>query len=299
MRKFVTIMSLVLFSVALLLPTAEAAPGVSVGAKNFTEQYVVGNLISLLLEANGFDVKEMFGVGSNIAREGLKTGQTDMYAEYTGTAWLNYLNHDEQITDPVELYQQVKQEDLEKNNIVWLDRFPLNNTYALAINKEDVSKYGESISQIAEYVNAHPGEVKFGSNHEFFERPDGFFGMTEAYAMNVEENDVAIMDTGLTYESVADGKINVAMVFATDGKLKKFGLQVLEDDKNFFPVYNLCVTIRKETLDEYPEIERILQPLAELLDNETIQGLNYRVDAEEIPAKIVAKEFLETHDLLK
>ncbi|MDY0091869.1 MAG: glycine betaine ABC transporter substrate-binding protein [Candidatus Vecturithrix sp.] len=299
MRKFVTIMSLVLLSVTLLLPIAEAAPKVSVGAKNFTEQYVVGNLISLLLKANGFDVKEVFGVGSTIAREGLKTGQTDLYAEYTGTAWLNYLNHDEQITEPVELYQKVKQEDLEKNEIVWLDRFPLNNTYALAIKKEDVSIYGTSISQLAEYVNAHPGEVKFGSNHEFFERPDGFFGMTKAYGMNVSENVVAIMDTGLTYESVASGQINIAMVFATDGKLKKFGLQVLDDDKNFFPVYNLCVTIRQEILDQYPGIQTILQPLAELLDNETIQELNYRVDAEEIPAKIVAKEFLEKHNLLK
>lgn len=299
MRKCVTIISLVLISAVFLLPTVEAAPRVTVGAKNFTEQYVVGNLISLLLEANGFNVKEMFGVGSKIAREGLKTGQTDMYAEYTGTAWLNYLNHDEKITDPDELYRKVKQEDLEKNNIVWLDRFPLNNTYALAIKQEDVEKYGESVSQLAEYVNAHPGEVNFGSNHEFFERPDGFFGMTEAYEMNVTEDDVALMNTGVTYESVADGKIDVAMVFATDGKLKKFGLHVLKDDKNFFPVYNLCVCIRKDTLDEYPEIEGVLQPLAELLDNATIQEMNYRVDAEEIPAKIVAEQFLEEKGLLE
>ncbi len=80
--------------------------------------------------------------------------------------------------------------------------------------------------------------------------------MTKAYGMNVSDNVVAIMDTGLTYESAANGQINIAMVFATDGKLKKFGFQVMEDDKNFFPVYNLCVTIRQEILDQYPTFKR-------------------------------------------
>jgi osmoprotectant transport system substrate-binding protein len=299
MKEFLKIFCIVFIAVGLLFSAADAAKQVTVGSKNFTEQYVVGNLISMLLKENGFSVKEVFGVGSKIARDGLLTGQTDLYAEYTGTAWLNYLNHSEKSTDPVELYEQVKQEDLDKNTIVWLDRFPLNNTYALAVKQEKIETYGASISQLAEYVNAHPGEVTFGSNHEFFERPDGFFGMAEAYNMNIDKKNVIVMDTGLTYEAIAQEDVDVAMVFATDGKLKKFGLQVLQDDAQFFPVYNLCVNVRKDILEQYPEIETILKPLAELLDNDTMQNLNYRVDGEEIPAKIVAKEFLEEHELIK
>jgi osmoprotectant transport system substrate-binding protein len=276
-----------------------AEKSVAVGAKNFTEQYVVGNLISLLLKENGFDVKEQFGTGSKITRDGLTTGQTDLYAEYTGTAWVVYLGHEEKVNDPVELYEKVKAEDLEKNNIVWLDRFSLNNTYALAIAKGKVAEYGSSLSELAAYVNENPGELTFGIGHEFYERADGFFAMADTYELNVEKKDVKTMDLGLTYEAINKEQVDIAMVFATDGKLKKFDLQVLKDNKQFFPVYNLCVTVRKETLGKYPEIAEILKPLAELMDDETAQTLNYRVDAEGIPAKEVAKEFLKEQGLIK
>ena len=298
-RHILKTLCIAFVALGLFFSTADAAKRLTVGAKNFTEQYVVGNLISLLLEENGFKVNEMFGVGSKIAREGLITGQTDLYADYTGTAWMNYLNHSEKPTDAVKLYEQVKQEDLEKNDIIWLDRFPLNNTYALAVKQENVEKFGTSIGELTAYINAHPNEVKVGLDHEFFERPDGFFGMAKLYEMTFNKDNVVIMDVGLTYEAIAQGDVDVAMVFATDGKLKKFGLQVLQDDAQFFPMYNLCVSVRKDILEQYPELETMLKPLAELLDNETIQNLNYRVDGEEIPAKVVAKEFLKEHKLIQ
>lgn len=272
---------------------------VVVGAKNFTEQYILGSMISTLLRENGFKVEEKFGTGSAITREGLTTGQTDLYPEYTGTAWAVYLEHaDVKVNDPVELYNKVKSEDLEKNNIVWLDRATLNNTYALAVKAEKVGEYGSSLSELAEYVNTHPGKLVFGIDHEFYERADGFWKMAEEYGMEIDEDQVKKMDVGLTFESIARDQIDVAMVFATDGKLKKYDLKVLEDDKNFFPVYNIAVTVRKETLEKYPEIEEILKPISEL-DDETMQALNYRVDAEEIPAETVAKEFLKEKGLIE
>lgn len=270
---------------------------VTVGAKDFTEQYILGSMISTLLRENGFQVEEKFGTGSTITREGLATGQSDLYPEYTGTAWAVYLNHaDVKVNDPVELYNQVKAEDA-ANGIVWLDPAPLNNTYALAIKAENVTKYGDSLEALADYVNTHPGELIFGIDHEFYERADGFWMMAEEYGMKVQENQVKKMDIGLSFESIDRDQIDVAMVFATDGKLKKYNLKVLTDTQNFFPVYNMSVCVNQETLEKYPEIEEILSPLTDL-DDETMQALNYQVDAEETPAEVVARDYLKEKGLI-
>lgn len=264
---------------------------INVGAKNFTEQYILGNMLSILLEANGFEVSEKMGTGSAITREGLLTGQTDLYAEYTGTASLVYLKHEEVITEPDVLYEKVKKEDLEKNGIVWLERSNINNTYAIAITKEQAEEKGiYTLSDLAEYVNQNQ-DLIWAIDHEFAERADGLPGLAEHYGMDVPEDNIRIMDVGLTYEALDRGQADIMMVFATDGKIKRYDLQVLEDDQNFFPVYNICITIREEVLDEYPEIEEILKPIAELTD-EVMQELNYQVDSTGLPEKLVAKNFL-------
>lgn len=269
----------------------------TVGAKNFTEQYVLGSMISLMLQDAGFKVNEQFGTGSTITREGLVTGQTDLYPEYTGTAWTVYLNHhDVVVNDPDELYNKVKEEDLEENGIVWLDRAALNNTYALAVKKG--TPFGNSLSDLAEYNNAHPGEVIYGIDQEFYERSDGFWAMAELYGMKINKDQVKMMDIGLTFEAIDREQIDVAMVFATDGKLKKYNLRIINDDKHFFPVYNMAVSVRKDTLEKYPEIAEVLKPLIPLLDDETMQALNYEVDANELPAEIVAKNFLKEKGLI-
>ncbi len=276
---------------------SQETKSVTVGAKNFTEQYISGNLIALLLEDNGFNVEKQFGTGSAITREGLETGQTDLYPEYTGTAWQVYLKHENVINDPVELYNSVKSED-EGNGIIWLDRWPLNDTYALGIKKDSVSKFGTSISSLGKYINANPNEVIVGVDSEFYERPDGFFGMAKTYGFELDKKNIKTMDVGLSYEALNRDQVNVAMVFSTDGLLKKYDLQVLEDDKQFFPVYNIAVTIREEILKMYPEIEGILKPLADL-DDLTMQNLNYKVDAEGLPAEVVARQYLEEKGLIK
>ena len=270
---------------------------VTVGAKNFTEQYVSGNLMALLLEEAGFKVEKQFGTGSAITREGLMTGQTDLYAEYTGTAWQVYLKHEEVVNDPIELYNKVKAEDAE-NGIVWLDRWPLNDTYALGIKKDDGSKFGDTISSLGDYINSNPGEVIVGVDSEFYERPDGFFGMASTYGFEIEKKQVKTMDIGLSYEALNRGQVDVAMVFSTDGLLRKYDLKVLEDDMQFFPVYNIAVTVREEILEAYPEIEEILKPLS-TMDDVTMQNLNYKVDAEGLPAEVVAKKYLQEQGLIK
>jgi len=297
MKKFTILLVVIFLLVGTITSFALAKKEITVGAKNFTEQYVLGNIMSILLENSGFEVTEKFGTGSAITREGLTSGQTDLYAEYTGTASLVYLKHEEVITDPVELYNKVKTEDLEKNGIVWLDRSNINNTYAIALTKEQVAEIGTTLSDLAKYVNQHH-DLIWGIDHEFAERVDGLPGLAEHYGMDINEENIKTMDPGLTYEALDRGQTDITMVFATDGKIKKYGLQVLKDDQQFFPVYNICVNVREEVLNKYPEIREILKPISEL-DDVTMTELNYQVDATGLPAKLVAKNFLREKGYIK
>ena len=271
-----------------------------VGAKDFTEQYVLGNLISLLLQENGFRVEEKFGTAAAITRAGLISGQIDLMPDYTGTASAVYFKYPEKINDPVKLYEMVKKDDLEQNNMVWLGRTSFNNTYALAIKKDMINTMGTSISSLSEYVNKDPQKVLIAVNHTFYEREkDGIFAMAEAYGMNILRKNVKAMDTGLTYDAIDRDQVDVAMVFGTDAKLRKFDLLVLEDDKNFFPIYNISIVVNKDILDKYPEIEKILLPITQLIDTDTMINLNYEVDGKGKPARMVAEEFLKEKGLIK
>ena len=297
--KLALLILVTLLAGGLVFAGGQGEQSASVGAKNFTEQYIMGHMISLLLEDSGFSTSTNFGLSSNAVRNALTTGQIDMYAEYTGTAWVVYLDNEQQINDPVELYESVKEQDLEENDIVWLDRIPVNNTYALAVKEEFAQEHEiESLTDLAELVNEDPDEYSAAIDFEFFERPDGFPALMEHYDMNLPQGQVNTMEIGLSYEALNRGDVQIAMVFATDGKLRRFNLQVLEDDRNFFTPYNLAVCVRQPVLDEYPEIEEILEPLANVLDQETMTNLNYRVDAEEQEPEDVAQAFLEEQGLL-
>ncbi|WP_243392404.1 MULTISPECIES: glycine betaine ABC transporter substrate-binding protein [unclassified Mesotoga] len=264
----------------------------NVGAKNFTEQYIVSSMISQLLRDAGFRVTESFGMSSFVARSALETGQIDLYADYTGTAWPTYLGHEKMIRDPLALYEAVKAEDLE-NGIVWLDMADFNNTYALAVRRDFAAEHGlQTLEDLAELTHDDP-DLLFGIVYEFLERDDGFWPMSETYEFSVEKRQVKTMEIGLTYEALDKKQIDIAMVFSTDGKLEKYNLLVLEDTKNFFPSYNLAVTVRKEVLESHPEIEEILRPISVYLTEPIMIRLNYLVDAGGYEPDEVAEGFLK------
>jgi len=301
-RIFIYTVLLLVFCLALggLSASGAETKKIVVGAKDFTEQYVLGNLMTLLLQENGFQVEEKFGTAAAITRAGLISGQIDLMPDYTGTAGAVYFKYPEKIDDPVKLYEMAKKDDLEQNNMVWLGRTTFNNTYALAIKKDMIDAMGTSISSLSEYVNKDPEKVLFAVNHNFYEREkDGIFGMAEYYNMNILRKNVKAMDTGLTYDAIDRDQVNVAMVFGTDGKLRKFDLLVLEDDKSFFPIYNISIVINKDVLDKYPEIEELLLPITQLIDTATMIDLNYEVDGMGKPARMVAEEFLKEKGLIK
>lgn len=277
------------------MSTAQAAD-VTVGGKNFTEQQILASMTSQYLDELGYDVDSRAGMGSAVLRQAQENGQIDLYWEYTGTSLINYNDISERL-DPEETYARVKELDAEKG-LVWLAPSAANNTYALAMRADDAEERGiHSLSALAEAVNEGV-ELSFGLNAEFYARDDGWRPLQEAYEFRVGRRDVSRMDSGLVYQALRDGQVDVGLVFATDGRIPAFDFHVLEDDRNFFPAYALTPVIREETLTQFPELEAQLNALSALLDDETMAELNARVDVERETIEDVAEGFLRANDLL-
>ncbi|MFQ5925195.1 MAG: glycine betaine ABC transporter substrate-binding protein [Dehalococcoidia bacterium] len=276
-----------------------AGLSITVGSKEFTEQRLLGQMMKLVLEDAGWRVDDRTGLGGTmIARQALLGGDIDVYMEYTGTALLVHLGHEEPITDPDLAYQTVRDEDLEQNGIVWLQPSLFNNTYTVMMRRSDAQAWDiDSISDMAAYVTDNPGELTFASGAEFQERPDGLPGVEATYGF--EFQNVVQMDVGLTYLALDEDEVEVAMGFATDGRISAFDLVNLEDDLYFFPVYNVAPTLRQSFVDQHPEVEDILNGIAPLLDAETMQRLNYEVDGEHRDVEEVAREWLVEVGLLE
>lgn len=274
---------------------------ITIGGKNFTEQYILPELAKFLLEKEGFDVQLRTGVGTAIARQSLENKQIDMYFEYTGTAYTVFYNEDDLaiMTDPVKVYDWVKEADAKKG-LVWLDPVDFNNTYTIMMRREDSERLGvKSITDFGRHVETRPEDITFALEAEFWERPDGFRALMELYDFRMPVRAVKRMDMGLTYLALRNNQVTSAMGFATDGRIAAFDLVNLEDDKNFFPVYNPAPVIRKEVLDNHPEIREILKTLANKLDTDTMQRLNAEVDVEHKSVTSVVEAWLREVNLLK
>ena len=273
----------------------------TVGGKDYTEQLLLPELAGILLEQAGFDIKLKTGVGTVIARKSLENAQTDLYYEYTGTAYtLFYKQKDKQImTVPEKVYDWVKKADVEKG-LVWLDPVKFNNTYTLMMKKTEAEKLGiKTISDLGVYVTKNPDKLIFALDSEFWERPDGFKGIMKTYNFKLPVKQVKKMTVGLTYQALKKGLVNSAMGFATDGRIAAFGFVNLVDDKFFFPVYNPVPVVRKEILDKYPEIKNILKPIADNLTTEEMQQLNKAVDVDHKQVHDVAMGWLKSKNLIK
>ena len=297
---------LLVAAIALSLSLLVASSGwtqekeITIGGKNFTEQYLLAELGKVLLEKHGYDVTLRTGVGTAIARQSLEAEQIDMYFEYTGTAYTVFYEQDDTavMTDPSNVYEWVKGEDAKKG-LVWLEPVQFNNTYTIMMRREDAEELGiSSISDFGRHVEQHPKDITFALEAEFWERPDGFRALMEVYDFTMPVQAIKRMDMGLTYLALRNDQVTSAMGFATDGRIAAFDLVNLEDDKKFFPVYNPAPVVRKEVLDQHPEIRDILTPLAENLDTETMQRLNAEVDVEHKDVSVVAEGWLKEAGLL-
>lgn len=271
---------------------------VTVGSKDFTENIVLGYIAAFALSAAGADVRDMTNIqGSNSARDAMLAGQVDLYVEYTGTGWINYLHNEEPIKDSTEQFDAVRDEDLAKNDVVWADPAPLDNTYAIATNRAVAAETGvKTVSDYAALLTEHPGKYATCLETEFNSRQDGWPGLAKAYGFNPGDTDKKILQTGIIYQATASGgECQFGEVFTTDGRIKGLDLVVLEDDKAFFPHYNAAITMRSTVNDEHPQIAAVLKPVMAALTSDEIAAMNTRVDVDGVEPSDVARDWLADH----
>lgn len=260
-----------------------------VGWTNDTENSILGNLVTILLEDKlGLDVRTSANLGgTGLAHQAIIEGKIDIYPDYTGDALANVLKQ-EPATEPDKAYEAVKSGYLEKYDITWLDPTPFNNTYALAIKREIAESL--NIYKISDLA-AHASDWKIGSSVEFSVRElDGYPGMIKHYGFEFKE--IRPMDIGLMYTAIDSDEVDVIVAFATDARIGKLNLVVLEDDKFFFPSYNAAPTIRNEVLNAHPEIADALNEVFSSLDTETMIALNGQVDMDNKDPAEVARNYL-------
>ena len=278
------------------LPTGDQGPKerVVIASKNFTEQLILGELMAQLIqERTELTVERRFNLGGTMICHGaIVNGDVDIYAEYTGTGLTTILRR-EVLSDPDEAFRVVAREYRNRFAIEWFQSFGFNNTYAITVRERDAQMHGwEKISDL----KAPAPNLRAGFTSEFMERPDGYPGLRNAYGLSFGE--VRDLDPALMYEALAKEEVDVICAFATDGRIAAYKLKLLLDNRDFFPPYQAAPIVRKEVLKSHPEIREALAPLSGLLNDATMQALNYKVDGKKRSPRDIAREFLKSHNLL-
>lgn len=293
--KGIAVLAAILAIASLLAACGSPAKPVRVGSKDFTEEFIVGNMYALLLEANGIPVERKLNLGGTpILQQALVSDQVDVYPEYTGTGLLTVLKLPTN-TNASQVYNTVRDEYKKQFNLAWLTPAPMNNTQALAMKKDVAAKFGiKTISDMA----AKASELTMIGPPEFEQREDGLPGIQKAYGDFKLKKYLAV-DPGLRYEGLVNGQAEVTVAFGTDGQIAAYDLLVLQDDKGLFPPYQIAPVVRQQALDANPKITEILNKLAPLLTDAEMQRLNFEVDGKKREPADVAKEFLQQKGLIK
>ena len=266
------------------------------GAKDFSEQFILSHITSQVLNAHGADTTTNTSVvGSANVRTAFETGQFAGYWEYTGTSWITYNKQTTPIKDKAEMFKAVKDADAKKG-IAWLDPAPLNNTYAFAIREDKAKELG--IKSLSDVAKLPASEQTFCVESEFSTRDDGWPGLSKEYGLSPDAK-VSMLDTGVIYTATQKGQdCNFGEVFETDGRIPALKLQVMEDDKNFFPIYQGALTIKADILAKYPAIAEIMAKVSPKLTTEVMQQLNAKADVDGEDPEDIAKEWLESEGLI-
>ena len=268
---------------------------INIATKPMTEGYILGQMLTELIEQDTdlkVNITNGVGGGTSNIHPAIVKGEFDLYPEYTGTSWEAVLKKEASYDESK--FDELQKEYKEKYNLEYVNLYGFNNTYGLAVNKDIAEKYNlKTYSDLAKVSN----NLIFGAEYDFFEREDGYKELQKVYNMNFKKQ--IDMDIGLKYQAMKDKKIDVMVIFTTDGQLAISDVIVLEDDKKMYPSYRAGTVVRSEILSEYPELKPVLEKLNNILDDKTMADLNYQVESEGKKPEDVAREYLQEKGLLE
>jgi osmoprotectant transport system substrate-binding protein len=277
----------------------EGGSTITIGSKNFTEQYILGELYAQALEANGFTVEKRLNLGSEqIADRALQGGEIDMYPEYTGTALVATLKDSEPAPDtPEATYERARELYSQRDPAdTMLTPADFNNSYGIVVNRDTAEEM--NLQTLDDLAEASP-ELRFASYSEFQNRDDGYPNLKENYPAFDFEDTIIVNDLNLRYRGLAEDQADVGIGYLTDGQIASQDLAVMEDEKSIWPFYYPAPVVRSEVLEENPEMEQVLNDVSASLDLETMQQLNSAVDIEQQEPEEVARQHLEEAGLLE
>jgi len=259
-----------------------------IGSKNFTEQILLGELLAQQIEGTThYQVKRLFNLGGTfVCHQALVAGTIDAYVEYTGTA-LTAILREPPSSNSEEVYRTVQDAYSRRFNLLWLSPLGFTNTFAIMIRAEDANRLGiRTLTQLVEH--APQWHAAFG--YEFLERADGFPGLAKAYGLRFADSP-RVMDLALTYQALADHRVDVIAGDSTNGLVAALDLTVLEDDKQYFPPYQAAPVVSRQSLARFPDLERTVSRLGGMVSDDEMRRLNYEVDGKRRDVAAVVREF--------
>ncbi len=265
-----------------------------VGAKNFTEQVILGELLAQEIEAKtGLKVERRFYLaGSYIAQQALVAGRIDSYVEYTGTA-LTAILKQPLAKDPDAVLATVTQLYRKRYNVVVAPPLGFENTFAMVVRGEDAKRLNiHTLSEAVPYAS----QWRLGVGYEFEERPDGLRGLSAAYGLKFD-GAPRTMDLGLLYRALNSNQVDIVAGNSTDGPIEAFGLAVLRDDRHYFPPYQAVPLVREAALQRWPRMQAAFDALAGKISAEEMQAMNEAVDGEHRDPAEVVREFRRSKGL--
>lgn len=268
---------------------------INVATKPMTEQYILGEMLDILIEQDtdlNVELTQGVGGGTSNIQPAMEKGEFDIYPEYTGTGWNMVLKNEDLYTE--ELFDNMQSEYINKLDMQWIGMYGFNNTYGIAVRREIAEEYNlKTYSDLRSIAD----QLVFGAEYDFFEREDGYKALCDAYGLKFKST--VDLDIGLKYQAINQGKIDAMVIFTTDGQLSVSDIAVLEDDKKFYPSYMCGNVARNEVLDKHPELNKVFQKLNNIMSDEVMAGMNYEVEAEGKEPRAVAEKFLSENGVLR
>lgn len=261
-----------------------------IGAKNFTEQVVLGELLAQEIEAvmPGEHVERRFYLaGSYLCQQALVTGRIDGYVEYTGTALTAILKQPlPQVKDPAIVFATIKSLHESRYRVRVEPGLGFEDTFAMVVRGEDAERL--HLAKISD-VQAHADSMRLGVGYEFQARPDGLDGLQKAYDLHF--GTPRVMDLGLLYRALGSHQVDIVAGNSTDGPIRALGFRVLADDGHYFPPYEAVPLIREDSLARHPEIQVAMDRLAGKVSAVEMQAMNDAVDGRHEDVGAVVRKF--------